>query len=126
MERKSNLRAEIDYSTVDNIRSFIPSYDKEADSLMLQLPMQTPAISVDFDGDFWVRIHPESGGIVGIEIEDYKAFFHKKYSVLLKGKGVTDPIIKELIISLLKLGSKPYTRKTFMRDLGRVCQRATA
>ena len=110
MERACNLRSEIDYKTVDNIRSFVLSYDKEADSLMLQTSMPVPAISVDFDGDFWVRVQPESGLIVGIEIEDYKSFFHKKYSMLLKGKGVINPIIKELIINLLKLGAKPYTK----------------
>jgi len=123
MERKSNLRNEIDYNTVDNIRLFVSHYDREADSLMFQIPLPTPATSVDWDGDFWVRIDQENGAIVGIEIEDFKRFFHKKYGMLLRGKGATDPIIKELIITLLKLGAKPYTKRTFIKDLQQVCQR---
>ena len=79
MERASNLRNKIDFDTIDNIRSFTVNYDKEIDSLMLQPNIPIPALSVDWDGDLWVRVNPDKGKIVGIEIEGFKGFFSKKY-----------------------------------------------
>lgn len=126
METMSKLRSKIDYNTIDNIRSFISSYDRETDSLIIQPKTPIPAISVDWGGDLWVRVAPDSGEIVGIEIEDYKEFFSKKYHTLLRGISVTNPIIKEIIITLLGLGAKPFTKRDFTSDLKRVCQRLVA
>jgi len=125
MERASNLRNKINHNTIDNIRDFVSNYDKEIDSLIIQRRVPMHAVSVDWDGDFWVRVNPDSGEIVGVEIEDYKGFFSKKYHCVLKGITVSSPILKEVVIALLKSGSKPYTKKEFTTDLKRVCQRVT-
>lgn len=125
MERATNLRNKIDYNTIDNIMSFVSSYDKEADSLIIRPKKPVPATSIDWDGDFWVRIDSDSGEIVGIEIEDYKEFFSKKYS-MLRGFAVTSPAIKDFVIALLKLGPKPFTKKDFIADLKTACQRVEA
>ena len=37
-----------------------------------------PAISHDIEGEFWLRIVPDTNEIIGIEIEDFKHFL-KKY-----------------------------------------------
>ena len=126
MERASNLRNNIDFDTINSIRSFIINYDKEIDSLMLQPETPIPAVSVDWDGDLWVRVNPDKGKIVGIEIEGFREFFSKKYHSILRGRVVADPIIKEIVIALLKSGPKPFTKKEFITDLERICQRATA
>jgi len=121
MGKLSNLRDKIDFNTIDNIASFISSYDKEADSLIIQPKKPIPATSIDWDGDFWVRI-TDSGEIVGIEIEDYKEFFSKKHN-LLRGHSATSPIIRAFVIALLKLGPKPFTKNVFIADLKTACQR---
>ena len=125
MERASNLRNKIDFDTIDSIRSFTIDYDREIDSLMLQPKIPIPAVSVDWDGDLWVRVNPDKGRIVGIEIEGFRGFFSKKYHSILRGRVVTDPIIKEIVIALLKSGPKPFTKKEFITDLERICQRVT-
>jgi uncharacterized protein YuzE len=122
MGKVSNLKNKIDYDTIDNIMSFKSSYDKEADSLIIQPKKPVPATSIDWDGDFWVRIDSDSGEIVGIEIEDFKEFFSKKYN-MLRGHAVTSPVIKAFVIALLKLGPKPFTKKDFIADLNTACQR---
>lgn len=122
MERASNLRSQIDFDTINNIRSFTVNYDKEIDSLMLQPKTPVPAASVDWDGDLWVRVNPDEGKIVGIEIEGFRRFFSKKYHSILKDRVVTDPIIKEMVIALLKSGPKPFTKKEFVTDLERIYQ----
>ena len=123
MARESNLRNKIDYNTIDNIRTFTSSYDREMDSLLIQPKTPVPAVSIDWGGDLWLRVNPDNGEIVGVEIEDYKEFFSKKYHTLLRGIPVTNPIIKEVIVTLLKLGAKPFTKKAFTTDLKKVCQR---
>jgi len=121
MGKINNLRDRIDYDTIDNIASFTSSYDKEADSLIIQPKKPVSATSIDWDGDFWVRIS-DTGEIVGIEIEDYKGFFSKKYN-MLRGFAVTSPVIRAFVIALLKLGPRPFTKKDFIADLETVCQR---
>lgn len=121
MARSTDLREKINYNTVDNISSFISKYDKEADTLFIQPKEPLPAVSIDLDGDFWVRMNPDNGDIVGIEIEDYKELFSKKYS-LLRGHSVTSPIVKAFVIDLLKLGPKPFSREDFIADLKAACR----
>ena len=126
MKGSSNLKNKIDYGTINNIRSFVFNYDKEIDSLIIQTKVPMPCVSVDWDGDLWVRVNPHNGEIFGVEIEDYKEFFFKKYHSILRGRAVTDPAIKELVIAILKAGSKPYTKKEFTADLEKASQRIKA
>ena len=34
-----------------------------------------PAVSLDVDGEFWLRMDPETGEIFGVEIEDFEGNF---------------------------------------------------
>lgn len=45
-------------------------YDKDSDSLMVLWGENRPAVSEDFNGEFWKRIDPITNEIIGIEIED--------------------------------------------------------
>ncbi len=54
------------------------SYDRVADILMIYWD-NAPAISMDYGGDFWLRINPQTNMPVGIEIENFKSHFLKKY-----------------------------------------------
>jgi uncharacterized protein YuzE len=126
MEISDDLKHRINQRTIDNIASFHSKYDKETDTLFIQPKIPVPAVSVDWDGDFWVRVKPDTGEVVGIEIEDYKEFFTKKYHPVLRGRNVTDPAVKKIVIALLRLGAKPFTRKEFIQDLERACQRILA
>jgi len=54
-------------------------YDKRSDTLFIWFEENRPAISEDCDGDFWIRRDPLTGETLGIEIEDFKAHFLKKY-----------------------------------------------
>jgi hypothetical protein len=62
-----------------NMQSFTPLYLQDVDTLILQLEEPVPAISVDCNGDLYLRINPETMEIVGIEIEDFEDYFIVKY-----------------------------------------------
>jgi hypothetical protein len=50
------------------------SYDRDADTLIMHRGAPRKALSVDID-DVWVRIDPETGEILGLEIEDFERVF---------------------------------------------------
>lgn len=62
-----------------NIQSFVPLYLEDIDTLIFKLEKPIPAISIDCDGDFYLRYDPISKEIVGIEIEDFEEYFIVKY-----------------------------------------------
>ena len=125
MGEANSIMNEVDFNTVENIRSFVPDYDKVADSLLLQPHEPDPAVSVDWNGEMWLRINPENGEIIGVEIEDYKKFFARKYRKYIRGIRVTDPSIKKFVIFLLRGGMRatPFTKKDFIKALERVSSR---
>jgi uncharacterized protein YuzE len=62
-----------------NANNFVVKYDSKCDTLYAYLKNAAPAISYDCGGDFWLRVNPENGEIVGFEIEAYKKSFMRKY-----------------------------------------------
>jgi uncharacterized protein YuzE len=54
-------------------------YHSKEDTLFLRPDKPRPATSFDLNGEVWVRIDPENGEIVGLEIEDFESFFLKKH-----------------------------------------------
>ncbi len=73
---------QIDYDTISNIKSFIPVYHEDEDTFFLRPEKAHPATSVDWDGEFWIRVDPENGEVVGLEVEDFEAVFLKKHPEL--------------------------------------------
>jgi len=59
-------------------------YDSDIDTLYIWFGENRPAVSIDCDGDFWIRRDTHTGEIIGIEIEDFKAHFLKKFVDTLK------------------------------------------
>lgn len=117
---KTDIEYKIDCDTIDNIHDYKPEYIKDTDTLYL-VPSPIPeSISIDFGGAFWVMTIPETGEIVGVHIDNYKRYFSKRYSPILRGKRVTDPVIKSLVIAIMKQGADSYTKKDFTRDLDAV------
>jgi len=62
-----------------NMKSFVPMYLQDVDTLIFQPEKPIPAISVDCDGDLYLRVNPQTREIVGVEIEDFETYFIVKY-----------------------------------------------
>ncbi|MBE0431328.1 MAG: DUF2283 domain-containing protein [Dehalococcoidia bacterium] len=65
--------------TLDRIKTFQLSYHDDQDVLFVRSEPPRPATSLDLEGEIWVRFDPETGEIVGFEIEDFEAIFLKKH-----------------------------------------------
>ena len=72
--------ADINWDTLENVLHFDVNYDKTSDTLFVQSKEDRPAISIDCDGAYWIRIDPQTGEILGIEIENFKKLFIKKHA----------------------------------------------
>jgi len=83
---------QVDYSTMDNIKSFAPVYHEDEDTFFLRAEKPRPATSVDWDGELWIRIDPKNGEVVGLEIEDFETVFLKKYPELASAWKEAKPL----------------------------------
>lgn len=83
----------IDFSTLtlDRIRTFQLVYHDDEDVLFLQPDTPRPATSFDLEGKVWVRVDPETGEVVGLEIEDYEAVFLKRYPEIAQAWAEAKP-----------------------------------
>ena len=81
---EKSIKYKINWETVSNIVDFDVEYNEEDDILYMQSRKQLPAVSVDCDGEFWCRINPETGEILGIEIEDFQRVYLRNHPELLK------------------------------------------
>ncbi|AQU02572.1 hypothetical protein [Dehalococcoides mccartyi] len=73
-----NNRTAIDISSLKKNKDlFNVTYDKENDILLLQVDRDEDTISVDCEGIFWLRVNPQTGEILGVEIEGYRKVFLK-------------------------------------------------
>ena len=73
---KENIQ--VDLSTIKNIEGFVLTYHEDEDSLFIRPDKPRPATSFDWNGEVWIRVDPENGEIVGLEIDDFEAIFLKK------------------------------------------------
>ena len=87
------INYKINWDTLENISNFQTEYDIQTDTLFIQSKEERPAVSVDCNGEFWVRVDPQTGEILGIEIEDFREGFLKHHRELLKTtyiRSITD------------------------------------
>jgi len=72
---------QIDFSTMtlDRMKTFQLVYHDDEDVLFIRSEPAQAATSFDLEGDIWIRFAPETGEIVGLEIEDFEGIFLKKY-----------------------------------------------
>jgi len=64
----------------------------QEDSLFFGKPR--PAVSIDCDGEFWIRVDPSTGEIVGLEIEDFESVFLKKHPELQRTWQEAKPLCR--------------------------------
>ncbi len=83
---------QIDYDTMNNIKSFTSVYHEDEDTFFLRPEKPRPATSVDWDGEFWLRVDLESGEVVGFEIEDFETVFLKKHPELASAWKEAKPL----------------------------------
>lgn len=62
--------------------ALITHYDSKRDILIMTVSNPGPAVSVDVDGEFWVRVVPQAREIVGVEIEDFEGLFLRSHPEL--------------------------------------------
>jgi uncharacterized protein YuzE len=68
----------IDFNTIYNLKRLLPSYDKKFNTFFILPVKSVPAVSVDWDGEFWIRVN-SNGEIVGIEVENFEKVFLVKH-----------------------------------------------
>jgi len=89
--------APINWNTKKNVLQFDVHYNEKTDTLLAQGKIPIPAVSVDCGGEYWIRINPETGEIVGVEIEQFKRVFLKKHKKLFKEETTFIRPIADLI-----------------------------
>lgn len=82
---------QMDFSTMDNIKHFVPVYHGDEDILFLRPDKPRPATSIDCNGEIWIRVDPESGEVVGLEIDDFEAIFLKRHPELAEAWAEVKP-----------------------------------
>ncbi len=87
----------INWKTVDNLLGYEQFYNEDTDILIIQSNENRPAISVDCNGEYWMRVDPETGEILGVEIEAFKKVFLKRHKDMLKTNNAYVRPIADLI-----------------------------
>ena len=82
----------IDFDTIGNIKTFDLIYHDNEDTLFARPATPRPATSLDWEGELWVRVDPETGEIVGLEIDDFEAVFLRKHPALAKAWQEAKPL----------------------------------
>ena len=82
----------IDWGTVNNMLQFEVSYDDESDIMLMQSRVKRPAVSIDLNGEAWIRVDPQTGEIVGVEIEGFQEVFLRNHPEFFKTEAVAKPI----------------------------------
>ena len=85
---KRRQEYKINWETIQNIENFDAEYDAERDIFYMHSKKQRPAVSIDIDGEIWLRVDPLNGEIIGIEIEDFREVILKKHPEIL-GQAIT-------------------------------------
>ena len=75
---------EIDFATLANLPKYTPIYCRNEDTFFVRPDEPQPATSVDWNGELWIRVNPDTGEVLGLEIEDFESVFLKKYPDLAK------------------------------------------
>ena len=86
---------QINWKTINNLTGYTGDYNQATDILLIQTTEDRPAVSIDCDGEFWIRVDPGTGEILGVEIEDFKKVFLPKHAQLFnKDDFYVKPVAK--------------------------------
>jgi hypothetical protein len=75
---------EIEFNTLSNLLKYEPVYHKREDVFFIIPRKPQQATSIDWNGEFWIRVNPDTGEVLGLEIEDFESVFLKKYPEIAK------------------------------------------
>lgn len=73
---------EINFETVNKLKHLMPSYDKKFDTFFITPNPPVSAVSIDWDGEIWIRV-ASNGDIVGLEVENFEKVFLAKNPELI-------------------------------------------
>jgi len=68
--------------SMSKFASYTCVYDSSGDILYIRPETPLPAVSLDWNGEIWLRLDPSSSELVGIEIGDFESIFLKKHPEL--------------------------------------------
>ena len=105
----------IDVTTLDNIKHFVLTYHEQEDTLFMRPNEARPATSFDCNGEFWLRVAPETGEIVGVEVNDFEAVFLKKHPELAKAWKEVKPVSRRFYSVQKRRRSKDVASEPFSR-----------
>ena len=104
---------DVKLETINNLRDLMPSYDKRFDTFFISPIKPIPAVSFDWNGEFWLRV-ASNGDIVGLEVENFEKVFlvkHPEVQVIWKDfKHICLKNEKEIL-------QKPEACESFLRIL---------
>ena len=63
-------------------RRFVLDYDKDTDIMYVRHAQPRPGTNIDISEEVWLRIEPETGEILGFEIDDFELVFLKRHPEL--------------------------------------------
>jgi uncharacterized protein YuzE len=85
---------QIDLNSIKELRDLRCVYHRKEDTLFIRPEVPSPAISVDWEGEIWIRVDVNTGKIVGLEIEDFESIFLKKHPEIAKAWEVQKSSVK--------------------------------
>ncbi|MBI3743652.1 MAG: DUF2283 domain-containing protein [Chloroflexi bacterium] len=74
-------------------KNAVRSYDRPRDTLFIFVEPKRPAVSFDVAGELWIRFDPNTGDVLGFEIEDFEKVFLVKHPELRVGWDAIKPTI---------------------------------
>ncbi len=77
--------------TMQNLKSSIPVYHSDEDTLFIRSEISRPAVSYDWGGELWLRFDLVTKEIVGVEVENFESVFLKKHPEVAKVWKDTKP-----------------------------------
>jgi hypothetical protein len=86
---------QIDLNTINNVLQFELVYHQREDTLFIRPHVPKPAISMDWEGEVWIRFDPKSGEILGFEINDFEHHFLKSHTTLASAWKEIKPMISK-------------------------------
>ncbi len=85
---------QINWKSLANLKSGLTIYHDDEDTFFLRPQKPRPATSFDWGGELWIRFDPQTGEIVGIEIENFEQIFIKKHPEIAKIWKDVKPLCK--------------------------------
>lgn len=91
-EKLSAPKIDLSALTPDKMKAFHLVYHDDEDVLFVRREKPQRAAAFDLEGELWIRFDPETGEIVGLEIDDFEAIFLKRHPELAEAWKEAKPL----------------------------------